>query len=348
MKELKYKAFDFVKRNGPILPVKLTKVLNTSILFSSAVLSELVSERKVMLTHANIGGSPLYYIKGQESKLDILYDHLPGKEKEAFDLLKEQKVLKDRALEPAIRVALRQLKDFSVRLDVKSEDQVEIFWKWYMLSNDEAEKLIRNLLDGKVEEEIGEVKEEIIEVPEIKEEIIEIPEVKEEIVEEPEIKEEVVKEEEVKEKIKKPKKIKKEQKVKKVEKVKKEKQSMLEIKEKKIERKIEKKELPKDEFFGRVENYFKEIGVDIISQMSIKKNKEIDMVVKVPSSLGSLLYYVKARNKKTVSLADLTMAYQIGQGQRLPTLYLSNAMLNKKTQEYLEKNMKGYLMYKKL
>ena len=93
MIELKDIVFEFVKKNGPVLPVQVSKNINTNILLASAILSGLVSEKKVFLTHQNIGGSPLYYVKGQESKLDILYKHLENAEKEAYDLLKDKKTI---------------------------------------------------------------------------------------------------------------------------------------------------------------------------------------------------------------------------------------------------------------
>ncbi|MFC1682475.1 hypothetical protein ACFL0X_02575, partial [Nanoarchaeota archaeon] len=61
-----------------------------------------------------VGSSPVYFLEGQERGLEGFSNHLKSKEKEAFDLLKEKKFLGDSEIEPAIRVALRAIKDFAV------------------------------------------------------------------------------------------------------------------------------------------------------------------------------------------------------------------------------------------
>jgi hypothetical protein len=61
---------------------------------------------------------------------------LNEKEKEAFNLLKEKKILSDEKQQPAIRVALRNLKDFA--LPFKKENR--IFWRFFSASERELEK----------------------------------------------------------------------------------------------------------------------------------------------------------------------------------------------------------------
>ena len=81
------KLLNFVKTNGPLLPVQVSKYLNTDIIFAGAMLSELVAHNHVFVTNTKRGGSPFYYTKGQESKLSQLGVYLSGKEKEAFELI---------------------------------------------------------------------------------------------------------------------------------------------------------------------------------------------------------------------------------------------------------------------
>ena len=129
---------EFVKRNGPILPVELARNLEVNILFASAILSELVDGGHLKLTYAKFGGTPLYYSTGQEPKLQILREKLPDALKKAYDLLREKKVLGDTSLPPAYRVALRELRDFAKSIEVDSEGQQLIYWKWYLSSNEEV------------------------------------------------------------------------------------------------------------------------------------------------------------------------------------------------------------------
>lgn len=125
--EIKGKIIDALKRKGPSLPVHIAKEIESSILFTSAFLSELVSEKRVRISSMRVGSSPIYYILGQEPLLERFSQHLKSRERDAFILLKERKFLKDSQQEPAIRVALRQIKDFAIpfRLDE------EIIWRYF-------------------------------------------------------------------------------------------------------------------------------------------------------------------------------------------------------------------------
>ena len=146
MQDLRPKVLEYVRINGPILPVNVSKSINSNILFSSAVLSELVSNGQVFMSNAKVGGSSLYYIKGQEYKLQTLREHLGDMPKKAYDLLKQKIVLMDKGLEPYQRVALRELKDFAVPIAVKQNNQETLFWKWYLTPDDIAKKMIEEIL----------------------------------------------------------------------------------------------------------------------------------------------------------------------------------------------------------
>ncbi|MAG20485.1 hypothetical protein CL618_03575, partial [archaeon] len=161
MKELKGKVLEIVKKNGPILPVKIAKVIDKDVLFTSAVLSELVSDKEVSLSFQNLGGSPVYYVKGQESKLDMLFGALALKEKEAYKLLKKEGVLLDVALEPGIRVALRNIKDFARFLKVNFKDQELMLWRWYLIDNKKFEELAEKFFKGKSLEKTLAKKQEV-------------------------------------------------------------------------------------------------------------------------------------------------------------------------------------------
>jgi len=140
-----------VKEKGPVLPVHISKEINDNILMASARLSELLSNKQIRISHIKIGGSPLYYVQGQEKKLQDYSSNLVEKEKEAYELLKQNQILRDVIQEPSIRVALRQIKDFAVPLQVNYQNSVEIFWKWYLLDSNESQLLIKNILSKKEE-----------------------------------------------------------------------------------------------------------------------------------------------------------------------------------------------------
>ncbi len=138
-----------VKEKGPILPVQIAREINDNILMASARLSELLAAKHIKISSLKVGGSPLYYFAGQEPKLQNFIDNLNGMERKAYDLLLQNKVLRDSNQEPAIRVAIRQIKDFAIPLQVNYENKVEIFWKLYLTDNKETEPLIKDLLSTK-------------------------------------------------------------------------------------------------------------------------------------------------------------------------------------------------------
>ena len=149
--EVNEKILAIIKEKGPVLPVHVSKEINDNILMTSARLSELLTAKQIKISYLKVGGSPLYYFPGQESKLQNFIDNLNGVEKKAYYLLSQNKLLRDSAQEPAVRVALRQIKDFAIPLQVNYEDKSEVFWKWYLLGNNEAEPLIKNILSKKEE-----------------------------------------------------------------------------------------------------------------------------------------------------------------------------------------------------
>ncbi|MBW2993126.1 hypothetical protein KY317_00965, partial [Candidatus Woesearchaeota archaeon] len=97
------KVMEFIKTKGPVLPTQLSKIIGQDPLIASAYLSELTDRKKIKISHIKIGSSPVYYVNGQEPKLQELYAHLDEREKEAYDFLKKNKILRDIKQAPAIR-----------------------------------------------------------------------------------------------------------------------------------------------------------------------------------------------------------------------------------------------------
>ena len=109
---------NLIKKNGPCLPIHVSREMGVNTLFASAFLSEMLDDKEIMLTYMKMGGSPLYYLQGQEPLLEPFFKYLPGKEREAFLLLKKNRILQDDKQLPAIRVALRSLRDFAFPITV--------------------------------------------------------------------------------------------------------------------------------------------------------------------------------------------------------------------------------------
>jgi hypothetical protein len=180
IQEKKRKIVSFLKENGPSLPVRIAKSIEMDPVFASAILSELLSAKEIKMSHMKVGASPLYLLLGQEEKLEEQTEHLKSAEKEAYLKLKKEKLLEDESEEPAIRVALRNLKDFAIPFKFKEK----IMWKYAFTLDEEIEKL----LDPQKKETKEETVEEIPKAWEAKkDEIRQIKEDKKEIVEKKEI-----------------------------------------------------------------------------------------------------------------------------------------------------------------
>ena len=278
MPDARTTALAFIKREGPILPSQLAGELGTNILLAGAILSELASKGHVFITSVKRGGSPFYYTKGQETKLESLSNYLSEKPKQIFDLLKEKKMIRDNEVEPWQRFALKEIKDFAVPLNVGFSGKYELFWKWYLTNNDEAKELIKEIINPKK------------------------------------------------------KKIKKEE----------------AVKDKPISEFINKEKVPQnlEGFPGVVNSFFSEKGIYLISQESVRKNKEFNFIVDIPSSLGNLRYFVKYKNKKTVSDSDLISALNQANTKKLPLLFLTEGSLSRKAEKYMNENKSGQLVLK--
>jgi len=293
-------ALEFVKKNGPVQPSQISTTINTNILFASAILSELTANKHVKITYIKRGGSPFYYVEGQEEKLMNLAEYLPSKVKEAYDLISEKLVIRDSTALPWQRVALRELKDFVVPLTVNYQGKQETFWKWYLTNNEDAKEIIKDLLNSVKEKEPENIKEE---------QAIES----------------------VKEEIKAPQKVIEEQK------------QLIEREE--IKRTIV-KDVDEKDYLEESLKQLAKMEMYVISQIIVRKGREFNFIVDVPSNMGQLRYFVKFKNKKLISDSDLTSALDEANKKNLPVLFLSNGTLNKKAQKYLDEHISGRLIYK--
>ncbi len=321
---------NYVKYHGPVLPVQISKHVNTSILFASAMLSELVSNKNLKISHASIGGSPLYYLSGQEELMDSkLSASLSGREKEIYNLLKSKKVLKENDLEPWQRIAVKSITDFSRLINVKAEDNVENFWKYHLVNDEEAKQIISELMKDtynkqqQVQEIVSNLKnEELIVQNKIQQAEQGIQTKNENQLE--------TKPQEIRQILTKPE-------------IKFEQKQLAE--NTKVKREVKKID---SNFYNEVINFMKNNKVEILKEEIVKKNKEFDFVVSINSSFGKLRYLVKAKNKALINDADVSIAFSEGQLKKIPVILLTNGRINKKAALLIEQKMQGQLILKNI
>lgn len=292
------KIVEILKTKGPSLPVQIARETQISSIFAGAFLSELAKEKEIKISNMKVGGSPLYFLQGQESSLEKFHEYLPSKEKEAFLLLKEKKILEDKKQLPAIRVALRSLKDFAYPF-LKDD---EVFWRFHSVTEEE----VRGILEPKI---TSRVKKEIKEKP----------------------REEKPKEQSLKTEIKPAKK----QKPKKENPIKKETQLDIGL-EKQVEmKKNSKKPIEKPEFVLKTINALQNNKIEIIEEREIKK-REFSGIIKVNSELGKMKFFCVAKDKKKITENDLRLAIEKSQTLKMPALVLFPQEINKKALKYAE------------
>jgi len=318
--ETRSKIISFLKIRGPCLPIHISRETGLSTLFAGAFLSELASDNTVKISNMKVGGSPLYFIPGQESQLENFSNYLQSKEKEAFSILKEKKLLEDRKLEPAIRVALRSIKDFAFPLLLNSPEQI-LFWRFYSLPEEEAKLMVEKLI------EVKPIQLEIIPQPK--------PEIKQEIKPETskskdfdgaqKLKISDIKVEKPKPQIKE---IKREAKP--------------EIKKKEVEKPLltikepgKKPEKEKSDFVNKIINFLGSESIELIEEKEYKK-KEYEAKIRINSDIGKISFLLIAKDKKTITENDLAIALQKAQSLKVPSFLISTGSLNKKAQAYLD------------
>jgi hypothetical protein len=339
MKEDKHaKILQIIRMKGPVMPSQINKEINVDVMTGSAILSELVDNGQLRISNIKVGNSPLYYAPGQESMLQRFSDHLNGKDKEVFNMLKERKVLRDKALDTLPRVSLRQMKDFAKPINVRVNNEDVLFWKWYLLSNEEASQVLKCMIpqnqinvpvkEAIKQEPIAQRPEPVLQKPQ--QTMIQKPEEKQlkyETIDRSLIEERKEHQERLDAIQKKPIEMQTEQK--KVEKI-----------EKKIQKRAEKtaelqKEEPKDKFFRNIKDYFDSNKIEMVDFNVVRKESDLEFTVKIPSPVGALTYFCKAKNKKKFTDGDLSSVFLEGQRKNMPILFLVTGELTKKASDML-------------
>jgi len=363
------KILSLIRSKGPVLPVDVARAIESNILLASAHLSELVSRDKLKVSKTKVGGSPVYYLKEQAGKLQDFSKNLNNKEQRVYSLIKEKKILKDSDLEPSVRVMIRNIKDFAVPIQIKIKENKTLFWKWYLLTDDEVNKEVSKFLNPKKEEmdkepekkqtENKEEKKKLDDNSAIEKEKKKLEAEKEKIRKELEKEKQKIQREFELEKTKLKKDLEEKNKIenekkkleaerKKLEQERLNLQKQTEQKKLEVQNQEEKPNLNNqtDIFSNKIKSYFSESRIEVFENNILRKGKEIDMLLKIPSVVGHIDYYCKAKDKKKINDGDLSSAFIQGQLKRMPVLFLTTGDLTKKAKEMVEKELKGIVVKK--
>jgi len=101
---------------------------------------------------------------------------------------------------------------------------------------------------------------------------------------------------------------------------------------------ITKKKPEKVDLISLAEDYLKTSNCSVMSREGKRKRSEWNYMVETDSTFGKLNFLVKVRDKKSISDADLNMAYTESLSYKAPVLFLTKGKLTKAAKEYLESN----------
>jgi len=158
-----------LRMRGPSLPIHVAREIKVQPLFVSAFLSELKAENKIRLSEMRVGSSPIYYVEGQEEKLENYVQYLNSRERDAFELLKEKSVLMDDEQVPVMRVALRAIRDFAKGVKIRVNGESKLVWRYFMIGEDNVGEFISGRSHNKtvvptrpptVKKDVAEISEE--------------------------------------------------------------------------------------------------------------------------------------------------------------------------------------------
>lgn len=341
-----------VRLHGPCIPNDLKQALKLGdTILLGAMLSELASKGLVKISNLKRGGSPFYYDPQHPESLEKVAQYLGEKDKRTYDLLKEEKVLRDDEHEALTRVSLRNLKDYAVQINVTTPDGDALYWKHFLVPQKEAERIIRGEPDPATQAAASTPTPSSTASPTLppitpsknttsqSESASSAPEQKK-------------------------KRAKKEKTVTDA-------QQQLPtgtgtttpITSTPTANGTTTTQttgatstapvsagtimpLPSDEFTKSVQEFFVKSAITVLEQKLVKKG-EIDFVIEMQTPIGGVRYFCKAKAKKANNEGDLAAAKLQGAARNLPTVYVTNGDLNKRAQEMLANELKG-LVVKKL
>lgn len=307
----KNQVLDVVRAKGYVVPSDLTREFRTDTFVIGAILSDLVHDKKLGVTSVKIGGSPAYYALEQKEKLQDLFKYLNEKDRGTFQLLLQQKVLADSEQPPLLRVSLRTIKDYAKPIEVTTSGQTYLFWKWYLASEQEINEGLRSYFSRVSATAPVMSSSPVAPVPVIAPLSPPVHAQAPLVAVEPSLK------------------------------------KSPERKQKKVSAQqplVVPLQTPPaifipadDPFAQRVAAFFQTKNMELL-QFSVIKKGEIDCVIAIPTPIGSVQYYCKAKNKKKCSEGEIATAFVAGQMKKLPSLLLAPGEFPKKLLATLDKD----------
>ena len=137
----KENILDVIRKLGPCQPIDIRKELKVGDTFLiGAMLSELVADGTLIITKTRRGGSPFYSDPTAPESLEKISQYLNEKDRRTLAMLREQKVMREDAQDPLVRVGLKNIDDFSKKVGI---DGV-VYWRYFLITDTEARTIASN------------------------------------------------------------------------------------------------------------------------------------------------------------------------------------------------------------
>lgn len=302
------KAFDIVRTHGPVLPVEVASKLGVDSFLATAYLAQLVETGKIKQTKERVGTSFIYHIQGQENVANarIVALQQTGK-KTARMFAKEvpqgpEVAAKQRAF--ADRLAEIEAKETQARLNVaqRAQSPAAVAPTIKTTTTMPAERSQVRASPANIPTATPPVRNGINFDRETKQEFLERfkPAITEQLARPVQDMKNAVG------------------------------QLIAEVR-KKIDLKT-----PDGPLVEKALAFLVDGRADIISKELKKKGRDADITATIPTSIGPMRLLVIVRDKKTISEADLSIAYTTGQNKKLPVIFVTNGKLTKNAHSYYQ------------
>ena len=300
----------YVHAHGPVVPNQLRQALSAPDNFLvGAVLSELVAAGELAMTDMTYGTSKFYYDPKAPESLEPMGKFLGEKDQRAFALLKEERVVRHTALTPLNRVAMAQIKDFAHFMKLDTPEGPELFWRYYRVSEEQALDLIEEKFFHSYKKKVEPV---VVQTPAP---TVHTP-LATQTAPQPVVLETVS--------VKKP-----------VKKRASKKPSIQTVSTTESLSRLPPLSVAQaNGFAAAIHTFFKEKQIVLVQNIASTKT-EFSAIVRIPSAVGAVEYFCKAKSKKSTTDGDLAAAVLESQQYKLPLLFLSAGKLTKKATDLL-------------
>jgi hypothetical protein len=343
----------YLRTRGPSVSNDIRKGLSADSMVLGATISNLLQKKVVKQTAIRLGSSVFYYLPGQEQFLEKLIQHHNPKDQPIVRRLKEEQVLRDRDLELFERVSIRQTKDFAKEVVAKVPGGQILFWRYYLLSESAAIDLIKQKYwktnDPKKDEQQTPSVEQQVQQEKPSVQALEQSSSTQEEQKQPE--QERQKQVSPVEDKTEPSQSKNEQEQQVTTSAspqsthqKQETQTALQSEIKQPQAKLESGSIDKTAFYDDIIAHFRENKIVLLQQEQITKDREYAFIIEVPSAVGIMKMYCRARNKKKLNEGDVAQALLKAKLFDLPCLYLTNGEFTKKAQKIIAKEYNGVIL----